>query len=242
MERFAPLRFSHFDRVSGLRYGISTREDGNMRVADATDATERNRRRFAERAGFAYDRLVSAELTHGTHVHTATEEDAGTIIPSCDGLVTDVPGLILSVTGADCFPVYFVDPVERAVGIAHAGWRGITAGIVAATMQRFVEFGADPAQLLVGIGPGIRACHFEINEDVFSHFSGFGEAVIERDDKTFADLPLMIRRALEREGVPPSNVEEMGECTFELVSKYFSRRRDREGELQAMMAYLTLEQ
>lgn len=233
--------FSAFDTIPDLRHGFSTRQDGNLRLPSATTDTRPNRERYLTSIGMSPLRLVAGELVHGINIHIAREEDAGTIIPACDGLVTTVPGLALSVTGADCFPVYAVDTVERVIGIAHAGWRGILSGIVPELMSHMGELGSDPANILIGIGPGIRVCHFEINEDVFAAFQGWGEFVNEQGSKTFVDLPGIIKKQLSAVGVATAHIFDADECTYGLPEKYFSRRRDQQGPLEAMMAHIMWE-
>ncbi|MCC6563857.1 peptidoglycan editing factor PgeF [Candidatus Uhrbacteria bacterium] len=233
--------FSSFNSIPKLRYGFSTRHDGNLRIPSSESDTEANRKRYIESLGLDPMRFVSGELVHGTHVHIAREEEAGSIIPACDGFVTNIPNLALSVTGADCFPVYAIDPVERVIGMAHAGWRGITSGIIPELITQMNGLGSESADILIGIGPGIRACHFEIHEDVFSHFEGHGDAVIEREEGMFVDLPAIIKKQLKEAGILPEHVSDSEECTYHLEEKYFSRRRDQAGPLQAMMAYILLE-
>ncbi len=235
------MKFSIFESIPNIRYGFSERRDGNLRLTAPTEDTTANRRRFLEREGLRFDRLVSADLVHGTQIRVAADADAGTVIPSCDGLVTDVPGLILSVTGADCFPIYAVDPKRRVIGLAHAGWRGLANGIVPELVRRLRTLGCDASDILVGIGPGIHGCHFEVKEDVTRAFEAYPESIRARGGRTFVDLPLVIRTQLAAEGIPERHVEDADECTLELASKYFSRRRDQDGPLEAMMAYLALE-
>lgn len=233
--------FPVFDSITGLRHGFSTRQDGNLRIPSVRTDTKPARDRYLSSIGISPLRLVSGELVHGAHVHIAQEEDAGTIIPSCDGLVTNVSGLALSVTGADCFPVYTVDPVERVIGIAHAGWRGTLAGVLPELISHMKELGADAEDVVVGIGPGIRLCHFEINEDVFTMFQGYGEYIKEREEKVFVDLPGIIKRQLGEAGILPDHVHDSGFCTFGMPEKYFSRRRDQQGPLETMLAHIMWE-
>lgn len=233
--------FAAFDSIPGLCHGFSTRHDGNLRIPTPRTDTRENRERYLRSIGISPLRVVAGELVHGINVHIAREEDAGTIIPACDGLVTKVPGLALSVTGADCFPVYAVDPVERVIGIAHAGWRGIITGIVPELISHMGELGSDPEDILVGIGPGIRVCHFEINEDVFTMFQGYGEFVVERKERVFVNLPSIIKRQLGEAGIQSNRIHDSELCTYGMTDDYFSRRRDQHGPLEAMLAHIMLE-
>ena len=94
-------------------------------------------------------------------------------IPQGDALLTQEPGVTLSVRAADCMPVLLVDPRRRAVAAVHAGWRGALAGIVEITVGEMVRvFGSNPGDLLVAIGPSIRACCYQVGEEVVGAFSG----------------------------------------------------------------------
>jgi hypothetical protein len=228
---------------TGLLFqGVSDRSSGSLRLpqdeASRMELTE-NRRRFFAAQGVALDRVVSAALVHGIKISVVKTTDAGAVIPETDALVTDAPDLILTVTVADCLPVFFFDPEHHAVGIAHAGWRGVVDGIVPnviATMR--AAFGTDPARLLASTGPAIQVCHFEIQDDILGRFAEFPAAIIRRERRIFVDLPAMVRSQLATLGVPDGQIRIDKTCTYDHPENYFSRRRDREGELKAMVAYI----
>ncbi len=88
-----------------------------------------NRKTFFQNLGMSIEHMVSAVLTHGTQIVTVTEEDRGRIILATDGLTTNQADVILTVTVADCVPIYFFDPKNKAIGLAHAGWRGTLQNI-----------------------------------------------------------------------------------------------------------------
>ena len=136
-----------------------------------------NYRRIAAVLDEPLDRFVKSKQTHTTNVLQVTGEDAGKGIvkdltyTDVDGLITNEPGLVLTTTYADCVPLYFVDPVHRAIGLSHSGWRGTVGRMGAVTlssMQR--EFGTDPAEVCAAIGPSICRDCYEISEDVASEF------------------------------------------------------------------------
>jgi len=229
------MNVDSFSLIPELVFGISERKDGSLRLHQPD--TEARRRLFCEKAGLPFDRLVSADLVHGTHVHVATEAEAGKTIAACDGLVTAAQDLFLTVTGADCFPLFVVDPYERIIGIAHAGWRGIASNITKEFLARMTGLGADKQRLQIAIGPGIRACHFEVKDDVASVFPDKA-SLLHADGMTRIDLPATIIRQLEREGIGRDQIEDSGACTYCLEETYFSRRRDQNGPLEAMMAYI----
>jgi len=217
-----------FKNFSGLKYGISEKFDGDLALAN-------NRRIFFERQGIDEQNIVRLDQVHSAEVVKVDGSHRGKIIPNADGLVTSDKNFFLTVTVADCFPVYFYNPVLNSIGLAHSGWRGTVNNIVGETVK---VMQGNPDDLIAGIGPGIQACHFEIKEDVLEKFAKYPEAVIYRDEKIFINLPKIITQQLTDAGVKIVNIENCGECTFCQKEKYFSFRRDRPKSVQAMIAYI----
>jgi YfiH family protein len=143
-------------------------------------------------------------------------------------LVTDTPGLLLALFFADCLPVLLADTERRAVGLAHAGWRGLVAGIVENTVAAMRDsFGTDPATLIAAVGPGIGPCCFEVGEEVAAHFPG---ATLRSPKKArpSVDLAAAAASRLEAAGVPAGQITLAGECTAcGDPARWFSHRRDR---------------
>jgi YfiH family protein len=111
--------------------------------------------------------VVSPYQVHHRRVARVTADDGGTIIPATDALITNITGLTLLLRFADCVPVLFYDPVHHAAGLAHAGGRGIAAGVLPACVQAMMrEFDATPSTLWAGIGPAICQQHYQVNLDV----------------------------------------------------------------------------
>jgi YfiH family protein len=217
-----------FKNFSGLKYGISEKSDGDLALAY-------DRRIFFERQGIDEKNIVRLGQIHSATVVKVDYAHRGKIIPNADALVTSDRNLFLTVTVADCFPVYFYNPVLNSIGLAHSGWRGTVANIVGEAVKAIA---GDPADLIAGIGPGIQACHFEIKEDVLEKFAKYPGAIIHRDGKIFINLPNIITQQLTDAGVKTANIENSGECTFCQKEKYFSFRRDRPKSVQAMIAYI----
>src|SRR5947209_8503099 len=175
------LRFSQFD---GIRHAVSTRHGGispvpyaslNMSVStgDSEDNVTVNRRRLVEALGGSADRTLVGRLSHGNHVSVFRRDDT---LPDeqvfrSDGVVSDVPGLFVLLTFADCVPLLFWDTARGVIGAAHAGWRGTALGIAPAVIQTMVEdFGSNPADVVVGIGPSIGPCCYAVCHDVLQAF------------------------------------------------------------------------
>ncbi len=223
--------------IPQLLYGFSTRADGSMRVQSREDLTKRERLHFFRAIGVSADRTAGCSLTHGRRVQQVdTGERRPLFFHHTDGLYTLDISRVLTVTGADCFPLFVVDPVTRVFGLCHAGWRGAVDGILPELLiQMNKRLGARLENLRVVIGPGIRACHFEIKMDVWSKVQD--TYLIKEEGKTCLDLPrLLMDQALEL-GVTPDHLEDTGICTL-CDKRYFSYRRDKPKEIEAQMAYL----
>ena len=208
-----------------------------------------NRRRFIGDVAGAFDGdggwpLVTVRQVHSDAIRVvrlgdgafegALETEEGKAILVGDGLITNVPGLLVGVQTADCVPVMVVDVVQRAVGVFHAGWRGTVAGIVEkgiATMQE--EYGSLPENLAATVGPSIGSCCYSVGEDVKASFMTkfeYGANLFrEVDGAVRLDLWESNRRQLMAAGVSAHNIVVMGECTGCSVSasgglRYFSHR------------------
>ena len=138
---------------------------------DRVENVAENFRRFRAAIGAPPGPLVKNHQVHGTLVRPVTAADAEPpeALPTfdADGLVTDQPGVTLTVFSADCLPILFYDPVRRCIAAVHAGWRGTAAGIAREAVTAMVEkYGCNPQNIRAAIGPGISHCCFETTGDV----------------------------------------------------------------------------
>ena len=229
--------FSQFVKYPNLKYGFSARKDGSMH----RHFEKGNRERYFQKIGIDSARVVTSDLVHGAGVVIVSDEEAGTMVADTDGLITNTKNLFLSATGADCFILYLYDPEKNAIGITHAGWRGLLAGIVKnATNAMVLNFGTVPQKLLVGIGPGIRQCHFEISRENKNKYEKYPELVLERDGKCFVDLPGIIKLHFREGGVKDWHIEDSNVCTYCDENEYFSYRRDKPKEVEPMVGHIGL--
>jgi YfiH family protein len=251
--------------ISWLRHGFSTRNGGvssvygsgslNLGWTQEDDPTAvRENRRLLMKAIPGNDRLhgkwklVTARQVHGNQILRIEAEDTfagrletpeGKAVLEGDGMVTDRPGVLLGAGTADCVPVLVVDPVLRAVGAFHAGWRGTAARIVehgVETMRR--EYGSSPENLLAAIGPSIGACCYTVGEEVREKFeagSPYGSELFQTGQGADGasvmrvDLWEANRRQLLDAGLGSEKITTLGECTactLDLSGKprYFSHR------------------
>lgn len=226
-----------FEDKEGVIAAISEKKDGSMRIY-IDGRNDKNRQSFLEKCGIKKEKVFSAGIVHGACVKTV-DKYAPLIIDGADALVTK-DKVALSVTVADCIPVYFYVKNSKIIALAHAGWRGILGGIIENTLSEISRLGGRGNDIEVVLGPGLRACHFEIKRDILGQFKKYSRHIINRDDKIFVDLFGIIREKLTSEGVLRSNIFESGECTFCDKNKFYSFRRDKPKETEAMMAIIGL--
>ena len=170
--------FSSLSAFPELIHAVSTRHGGvsqppfatlNLTWASGDDprAVEENHRRLCAALGIARESLVSPRQVHSAEVRRVGAGDNGHFIPDCDALISDEPGVPLLLRFADCVPILLYDPRRKAIGLAHAGWRGTVAGMAQAAVQAMVEaLGSAPDDLVAALGPAIGPCCYEVGPDV----------------------------------------------------------------------------
>ena len=202
-------------------------------VPDDPTAVAENRRRAYGAFGRAVDTLVHAHLIHDNHVARVTQANHGEVMPQVDGLVTNEIGCGLTMNFADCAPILIYDPVQRAIGLGHAGWAGTVRdvpGSMVAAMQ--AAFGSEPADLLGAVGPCISKDVYEVGQNVIDAVS---EAFPEHIDQLLIpqpngprphfDLPKANLINFHRAGV--KKVELSGICTGTRTDLFFSHRAEK---------------
>lgn len=217
------------DRPGGLNLGA--------RCGDDPEAVRENRRRLAAALP---SEPVWLRQVHGAAVHVAREQ-AGEE-PMADAAVTDRPGQVLSVLTADCLPVMFADDRGRAVGVAHAGWRGLSGGVLERTVEAMRALLPAGAALQAWLGPAIGQPAFEVGDDVLDAFiaqdplaaQAFAPGV--RPGKWQADLFLLARRRLAAAGV--ARIDGGGFCTFADSGRFWSYRRRADSGRMASLIWI----
>lgn len=164
-------------RLGGVSQGIYSSMNLSFTRGDEESSVRENYNRIAAAMGIQAEDIVTSDQTHTCNVRKVTEEDCGKGITcsrdytDIDGMITDVPGLVLATFYADCVPLYFADPVHHAVGLSHSGWRGTVQKIGAVTIKKMAEeYGSDPADIKVAIGPSICQKCYEVSLDVVEEF------------------------------------------------------------------------
>ncbi len=224
---------AHVRAVSTTRNGARGRPaDFSGRSVDAASAHSALRR-------LCYAEPVWLAQVHGTAVCDA--DRAGQDVPTADAAVSRSPGTACAIRTADCLPVLLCDRSGDAVGAAHAGWRGLAAGVLEATVD---AMRTDPSNLLVWLGPAIGPQSFQVGRDVFEAFCGDDPAAAEcftseRGDKWRADLYGLAKRRLARAGVKA--IFGGGRCTYTERDFFYSYRRGGEDAWSRMATVIWIE-
>lgn len=186
-----------------------------------------DRERLSIALGFS--RLFPMRQVHGNEVRALGVERVEP--PECDGLVTDRPGAGLVVETADCVPFLVWAERRNAVAAVHAGWRGTLSRVTSAAVETLVSLGAGAEELHVAVGPAIRACCFEVGDEVVDAFAGSGRDVsrITRDGgrgRRHLDLVADNRSQLLDAGVAEERIYDSGRCTYCEWERFYSYRRE----------------
>ena len=240
-----------FQRETGIQHGFSTRKGGvskehlaslnlSFSVEDARENVLENFRRIGERFGKTPEDFVLSKQSHETKVLKVGMKDRGKGITKerdyegIDALITDEEGLILSCFSADCVPILFYDPIHKAVGACHSGWRGTKGKILRNVVEEMRKhFSSNPAEILIAIGPSICKEQYVVSEDLalsfLEDYPDLGEdaaSPMQRisKDKFQLDLWDLNRRIALDSGIREEHISISGYCTMENPELFFSHR------------------
>lgn len=256
-----------FQRETGLQHGFSTRKGGvskehlaslnlSFSVEDAKENVLENFRRIGERFGKTPEDFVLSKQSHETKVLKVGTKDRGKGITKdrdyegIDALITDEKGIILSCFSADCVPILFYDPIHKAVGACHSGWRGTKGKILQNVVEEMRKhFSSNPAEILIAIGPSICKEQYVVSEDLalsfLEDYPDLGEdtaSPIQRIsmDKFQLDLWDLNRRIALDCGIKEEHISISGYCTMENPELFFSHRY-RQGKRGLQGAFICLQ-
>ena len=217
-----------FGRQGGVSEGIYAGLNTGQGSQDKPEHVTENRRRVATALGTSESRLLSAHQCHSTDVVIVDGpwQDGR---PKVDGIVTKTPGIAVSALAADCAPVLFVDPINKVVGAAHAGWRGALAGITDKTVEALESIGAKRHNICAAIGPCIGPKNFEVGPEFVDAFIADNAASKDlfkpgKTDRSYFDIKTYLIRRLSALGC--ANVSALPDCTYAQNSDYFSYRHN----------------
>lgn len=211
-------------RGGGVSTGPWASLNLGYRADDDTNAVTQNRALL--------DRHLPQSPKWLTQIHGTKVVDADTLTgsPQADASVARNVNTVCAIMIADCLPVLFTNRNGSVVAAAHAGWRGLSGGIIASTVKTLAVAGAQPADLMAYIGPGIGPDAFEVGADVYAAFTANDTHAANAfkphlPGKWLADLFMLTRRALGRAGI--TQVYGGGQCTYSDPKRFFSYRRDK---------------
>lgn len=247
------IEVSRFSGLSGFRDichftttrhgGVSTGTFASMNPGiytdDDPDFVQKNLEILSNAIGIPAGQIFMPRQTHedgilslDSRFLSLSEEEQKERLRGMDALVTDVPGICVAISTADCVPVLLYAPDRKAVAAIHAGWRGTVLGIAAKTARLMVErYACDPAELIAGIGPSIGPEAFEVGEEVVKAFEDAGVSmarILRRHPETHKahiDLWEANRSQLLKAGLSAAHIEVAGICTYTCHEDYFSARR-----------------
>lgn len=264
VEKVPYLSFPILEKTGLVKQGFSTKlggvSQGKFATMNFTFTRGDNRAhvlenysRMGKALGVDVERMVLSYQTHTTNVRLVTEEDAGKGIikerdyENVDGLITNVPGITLVTFYADCVPLYFLDPVHRAIGLSHSGWRGTVNRMGKITLEKMREaFGTRAEEVIACIGPSICRDCYEVGSEVAQEFrKGFdkrhweGILAEKEDEKYLLDLWRANEIILLETGVKQENIQVTDICTH-CNSDYLFSHRTTGNERGNLAAFLGL--
>lgn len=239
-------------RLGGVSEGCFSSLNLSFDRGDDRAAVEENFRRMGEALGVRCEDMVLSQQTHTTNIRIVTDEDRGKGITrerdytDIDGLITNVPGICLVTTYADCVPLYFLDPVKKVIALSHSGWRGTVGKIGKKTVELMHDnFGSDPDDILAAVGPSVCQDCYEVSADVTDRFkevfdrSAWDELFYEKPDGKYqldlwkANEKIFLEAGIRKDHIAVTNV-----CTHCNSGLLYSHRAmgDKRGNLCAFLA------
>lgn len=250
LEKTGLVKHGFSTRIGGVSEGIYSSMNLSFTRGDDENAVRENYRRMAKALGVKEDSFVLAAQTHTTNVHKVTLDNRNENLRDVDGLITDVPGICLVTSYADCVPLYFLDPVHRAIGLSHSGWRGTVGKIGKETLRKMqVEYGTDPKDVIAAIGPSICQDCYEVSEDVIDKFreafehKHWDDLFYQKENRKYqlnlwkANEIILLEAGVHRKNIAVTNV-----CTCCNSETLYSHRasKGQRGGLAAFMALVEL--
>ncbi len=233
------VRHAVFGRNGGYSTGALSTLNMSLAVGDTAEAVNANKSKAYQLFDRSQETLVHAGLIHDNGVARVTSADLGKTIAQTDALISNEPGVGLAMNFADCGSVFLYDPIQHAIGLGHAGWKGAIADLPGAMVRAMVSaFGSDPTRLVAALGPCISVSRYEVDEPVISQVEQKFPKWVDRllvyhfddDGNKFGrphfNLALANHINLHDAGLPLENVELPGLCTASRTDLFFSHRAE----------------
>lgn len=210
-------------------FGCSRLEDGGFVTSDESPEQSERYQNVIRGLNVTATNLAVCQLCHGSKIEIVMDSNT-TYLPETDGAVTSKAGIALIVTGADCPPVFLVDPAARAIALVHSGRRGTAANIVGKAVDRMCSsYGARPEDLEAVIGPGICQQHYEVTDEIAEAFrKRYAHRIVNtvRAGHALLDVPGILVDQLREAGLTAQRIAPSLACTYEHPEQWASFRRD----------------
>jgi len=247
-------------KLGGVSTGYFSEMNLGLYVGDADESISKNYDIFCNSLKIEPSTLVMIKQTHHTHILKATKEHCSLSLSvpddrlDYDGVITNEPNVTLVTSYADCVPLMFLDPHKKVIGMAHAGWRGTVEKIGLKLVKTMVsEYGCEPKDILVAIGPSIGSCHFQVGLDVKEAFdNAYNHDIIDKililktiykdniaETRFYIDLWAANHSSLIEAGIVEGNITTTDLCTM-CHQDYFFSHRGTNGKRGSMVAMMSL--
>ncbi len=229
------LRHAVSTRVGGVSAGIYRSLNMSYRVEDDNVRVDENRVLLSREFGMDLSRSVWVDQVHSDNVvklDAANRPQNGGSLGQGDGIITNEMDISVMILVADCLPILFFDPIHKAIGLAHAGWRGSVSHVAAKTLLAMGDaYGTKPEEVRAVLGPCIGACCYEVGEDVRKSFMNvfpWGQEVFEKSSKDHWKLNLSEANArqLIEIGMKEENLIRSELCTIKNIDMFYSHRAE----------------
>ena len=246
------IKLFHFDNLTkfaGIFHFITTREGGYsltpydtmnlaVTVGDDPEAVRRNRTLLASLLGISTSDFALCKQVHGNNIIEANRNNIDSnsqnrfnVLSEADAMITITPGICIMILIADCVPILLYDPIKKAIGITHAGWRGTVKRIAEKTVEKLVDkYNCNPEDIMAGIGPSIGPCCYEVGPDVIEEFERTDDDTNDiitdgkEDGKGHLNLWLANKKQLLRAAINENNIVTADLCTCCHSDMFFSYR------------------
>lgn len=237
------LNVEQFDKYGFVKTFMIPKDQGRWRIYSFNKMADMEDIKYYEEIGALFntpiDKMIRVPQGHSNNVMVANKNDGGVGVTRmeidglCDGVITNEKNLMLLTIEADCVPVYILDPVKKAIGMVHSGWRGTVGKITQNAIDLMIEnYGCDKKDLLIHFGPSICAKCYEVGIELIDEFKKILECdeihevftpIIEKQEKYLLDVAKSLKMSLVRYGIKNENITNTEICTYH-DNIFYSRR------------------
>ncbi|MBU5438163.1 peptidoglycan editing factor PgeF [Tissierella sp. MSJ-40] len=193
------------------------------------------------------EKIFSTKQVHGIDILIIDNDNINSrdlLKEEIDGIITNIPGIILTTYHADCVPIYFLDTNKKVIALAHAGWKGTLNNIGENIIKNMIKYySSDPQDIMAVIGPSIGPCCYEVGKDVeelfLDRYPNYDSILIKRGNKIYLDLWKVNRTNLENSGIKKENIYSTTTCTSCNTHRFYSYRKEK-GIKNRMIAAIML--